>query len=61
MATIRKLPNNKFRAEVRKNQSTIKTKTFPSLKLAEEWGDELDDQIDTIRQLFFLIQSVLTL
>jgi len=38
MATIHKLPNNKFRAEVRKNQSTIKTKTFSVLQQAEDWG-----------------------
>ena len=48
MATIRKLPNNKFRAEIRKNQSTIKTKTFSVLQQAEDWGNELDDQITTI-------------
>ena len=41
MATIRKLPNNKFRAEIRKNQSTIKTKTFSDLQSAEDWGNEV--------------------
>lgn len=48
MATIRKLPNSKFRTEVRKNQSTIKSKTFSDLQLAEDWGHELDTQITTI-------------
>jgi len=37
MATIRKVPNNKFRAEICKNQSTIKAKTFSVLQQAECW------------------------
>ena len=48
MATIRKLSNNKFRAEIRKLQTTITTKTFPTRLQAEKWGNNLDYQINTI-------------
>ena len=33
MSTIRKLPNNKFRTEVRKKLTTIKSKTFPTANM----------------------------
>lgn len=42
MATIRSLPNSKFRTEVRKKLTTIKTKTFSTRQRAEAWGNELD-------------------
>ena len=48
MATIRKTSNNKFRVDIRKNQSNIKSKTFSTLKQAEAWGSEIDVQINKI-------------
>ncbi len=51
MATIRKLPNNKFRTEIRKFQSTIKTKTFPTRQQAEKWGNKLDKQVNAILRI----------
>ena len=44
MATIRKLSPNKFRTEVHKLQSTIKTKTFPTRLQAEKWENNVDNQ-----------------
>ena len=41
MATIRKLPNNKFRADVRKLQTSIRSKTFYTRERAEAWGNVL--------------------
>ncbi len=51
MASIRKLSNGKFRAEIRKLQSTITTKTFPTQRQAEKWGNRLDKQIKEILKI----------
>jgi len=51
MSTLRKLPNNKFRTEVRKKLTTIKSKNFPTRHSAEAWGNELDRKIDLILEI----------
>ena len=51
MATIRNLPNNKFRTEVRKKLTTIKSKTFTTRQRAEAWGNELDNKINLILEI----------
>jgi integrase len=48
MAYIRKLPNGKYRAEVRKNYTSIQSKTFSTLKQAERWADDIEENIETI-------------
>ena len=48
MAYIRKLSNGKYRAEVRKNYTSIQSKTFPTLKQAESWADGIEENIETI-------------
>jgi len=42
MATIRKLSNGKYRADIRKNYTFIQAKTFLSKKQAEQWATEMD-------------------
>ncbi len=51
MATIRKLPNGKFRADIRKNYTFIQAKTFVSKKEAELWAAEIDTKIDELLAL----------
>jgi integrase len=51
MAFIRTLPNGKFRAEVRKNYTSIQSKTFSTLKQAEHWADSIEENIETILNL----------
>lgn len=51
MASIRKLSNGKFRTEIRKLQSTIKSKTFSTQLQAEKWGSKLDKQIKAILKI----------
>ena len=48
MATIRKLPNNKLRTEIRKKHSSITSKTFSSRQQAVKWGNVIDTQIEVI-------------
>jgi hypothetical protein len=40
MATIRKLSNGKYRADIRKNYTFIQAKTFLSKKQAEQWASD---------------------
>jgi len=51
MATIRKLSNGKYRADIRKNYTFIQAKTFLSKKPAEQWASEMDATIETILAL----------
>ena len=51
MASIITLPNNKFRAEVRKQQTLIKSKTFSSRHQADKWGNKIDSQIELILKI----------
>jgi integrase len=51
MATIRKLSNGKYRADIRKNYSFIQAKTFLSKKPAEQWASEMDAAIEAILAL----------
>jgi len=48
MSYIRKLSNGKYRAEIRKNQTTIKNKTFIKKTDAEQWADDFECKIDII-------------
>ncbi|CAA9892799.1 conserved hypothetical protein [Candidatus Methylobacter favarea] len=51
MATIRKLSNGKYRADIRKNYTFIQAKTFLSKKQAEQWAATIDAHIDSILAL----------
>jgi hypothetical protein len=51
MATIRKLSNGKYRADIRKKYTFIQAKTFLSKKLAEQWASEMDATIESILTL----------
>lgn len=51
MATIRKLSNGKYRADIRKNYTFIQAKTFLSKKQAEQWAANIDASVDTILAL----------
>lgn len=51
MATIRKLPNGKYRADIRKNYTFIQAKTFLSKKQAEQWASDIDANIEAILSL----------
>ena len=51
MATIRKLPNGRFRADIRKNYTFIQAKTFSSRKEAEQWALDADAKLDRILAL----------
>jgi integrase len=51
MATIRKLSNGKFRADIRKNYTFIQAKTFLSKKQAEQWAADIEASIETILAL----------
>ncbi len=51
MSYIRTLPNGKFRAEVRENYTSIQSKTFSTLKQAERWADDIEENIETILKL----------
>lgn len=51
MATIRKLSNGKYRADIRKNYTFIQAKTFLSKKQAEQWAAEIDANIESILAL----------
>lgn len=51
MATIRKLSNGKYRADIRKNYTFIQAKTFLSKKQAEQWAAEIDANIESILSL----------
>jgi len=48
MAHIRTLPNGKFRAEIRKNYTTIRNKTFADKSEAEQWSNDFERQIKFI-------------
>ena len=51
MATIRKLPNGKYRTDIRKNNSFIQAKTFILKEQAEQYAVELETNIDSILNL----------
>ena len=51
MATIRKLQNGRFRADIRKNYTFIQAKTFSSKKVAEQWASDFDAKLDEILSL----------
>ena len=51
MATIRKLSNGKYRADIRKNYTFIQAKTFLSKKPAEQWASDMDASIEAILAL----------
>jgi hypothetical protein len=51
MATIRKLSNSKFRADIRKNYTLIQAKTFLSKKQAEQLAADIDANIEYILAL----------
>ena len=51
MATIRKLSNGKYRADIRKNYTFIQAKTFLSKKQAEQWASDMDANIEAILAL----------
>jgi hypothetical protein len=51
MATIRKLPNGRFRADIRKNYTFIQAKTFSLKKDAEKWSSDFDAKLDQILSL----------
>ncbi len=51
MATIRVLPNGKYRADIRKNSSFIQAKTFILKEQAEQYAVELETNIDSILNL----------
>jgi ABC-type enterochelin transport system substrate-binding protein len=51
MATIRKLSNGNYRADIRKNYTFIQAKTFLSKKQAEQWAIDIDANIEAILTL----------
>jgi hypothetical protein len=51
MATIRKLLNGKYRADIRKNYTFIQAKTFLSKKQAEQWSADIETNIEAILAL----------
>jgi hypothetical protein len=51
MATIRKLSNGKYRADIRKNYTFIQAKTFLLKKQAEQWAGDIDANIEAILAL----------
>ena len=48
MSYIRKLPNGKYRAEIRKKQIAIQNKTFADKSEAEQWAKDFESKIETI-------------
>ena len=51
MAHIRMLSQCSFRAEIRKNNAFIQSKTFPTKKQAITWSDHVEVNIETILSL----------
>jgi len=51
MATIRTLSNNKFRADIRRNNKFIQAKTFSTKRLATQWAAGVEANIETILNL----------
>jgi len=51
MAYIRTLSNGKYRAEVRKNYTSIQSKTFTTQKQAEKWSNDVEKNIEIILNL----------
>lgn len=51
MATIRNLPNGKYRTDIRRKNTFIQAKTFTSKKQAELYRDEIESSIDVILNL----------
>ncbi|NOR72008.1 MAG: hypothetical protein GQ532_20385 [Methylomarinum sp.] len=51
MSYIPTLSNGKYRAEVRKNYTSIQSKTFTTYKQAEEWANEIEKNIEIIFDL----------
>jgi len=48
MSYIRTLPNGKYRAEIRKKQTSIQNKTFVNKSDAEKWAKDFERKIETI-------------
>jgi len=48
MSYIRKLPNGKYRAEIRKKQTSIQNKTFVNKSEAEQWAADFERKIEVI-------------
>ena len=48
MSYIRKLPNGKYRAEIRKKQTSIQNKTFADKSQAEQWANDFERKIEKI-------------
>ncbi|MDD5411461.1 MAG: hypothetical protein PHF31_08620 [Methylobacter sp.] len=51
MATIRKLSNGKYRADISKNYMFIQAKHFYQKKQAEQWASDMDANIEAILAL----------
>ena len=51
MATIRTLPNGKYRTDIRRKNTFIQAKTFISKNQAEQYRDEIESCIDSILNL----------
>jgi len=48
MSTIRTLSSNKYRVDIRKNYTFIQSRTFPTLKQAQQWANDIELNIDII-------------
>ena len=48
MSYIRKLPNGKYRVEIRKKQTSIQNKTFADKSQAEQWANDFERKIEKI-------------
>lgn len=51
MATIRNLPNGKYRADIRKKNTFIQAKTFTTKNQAKQYISEIESNIDSILNL----------
>ena len=51
MATIRKLSPIKFRADIRRNNTFVQSKTFPTKQQAISWSEDVESNIKTILSL----------
>ncbi len=51
MATIRVLPNGKYRTDIRKKNTFIQAKTFTTKKQAEQYACDIESNIDSILSL----------
>jgi len=51
MATIRKLSPTKFRTDIRRNNTFIQSKTFPTKQQAKTWSEDVENSIKKILSL----------